>query len=176
MDISTILKAAQPLRDQGIRHALIGTAALWLRGYGYPVEPKDIDFLVAKTVEGEGLEVRGYNGDSRTTTIDDVQVDYVFMEPRMAFVFAVEPELLQGVLVAPVHEVLELKRLANREQDLSFLAAWAVNNVTNLELLALLEKVLPMAERWADGGGLFDPDHDVVLEARKVLALHQRRP
>ncbi len=39
------------------------------------------------------------------------------------------------------------------------------------ELEAILRRVLPLAESWADGVGASHPDHDVIAEARAALGL-----
>lgn len=38
------------------------------------------------------------------------------------------------------------------------------------DMLEALERTLTLAERWADGVGSSHPDHDVIAEARAVIA------
>lgn len=111
------------------RGKLIGTAALWMRGY--EVSVSDVDFLVGTPQQGTDVEPTdgklgefgSVNGSCRIK-IDGVKVEYVYAdETRVRFMKAAG-DWIDGVPVASVEDVLGLKVQADRFKDREFLKAW----------------------------------------------------
>ncbi len=130
-----IQMAAARMKGRGV---LTGTAALWLRGYD--VEPGDVDFLVdvpqrhavqspvdaALAQDDLGL---GSTQGSFRTTIDGVKVDYIYADEQRRPFMTPRPDLIDGVPVASVEDILGIKAFAGRYKDRDFLVAWHTGKI-----------------------------------------------
>jgi hypothetical protein len=125
--VEAIQKAYQVLKDQKIVGVLIGTSALWM--LSFDVTPGDIDFLVLKAPKGDDLQLKlakGSTEESATGVIDGVKVDYIPASGLRQRYFTNGAGLwVEDVYIAPLHNILGLKRLADRQQDRDFLFRWS---------------------------------------------------
>lgn len=146
IQIETIRKAAARLNAEGIRYALVGTAALVLHGCK-GIDAHDLDFLCERgptpTPEEEAAACEFDDGDGGhpltgdtassglRTEVDGVKVDYIDasesrkrkdLPPRVEFLNPTR--VVQGVWIAEIADVIGLKRSADREKDRIFLAGW----------------------------------------------------
>lgn len=122
MDVKTIQAAAARIKGS---YVLIGTAAMWLRGYD--VDPHDIDFLVTdpQTHIGHCDEREPASTANSVKSIEDgVPVDYVFADEDRAPFMAPPTDTIAGVTTASVETVLTVKQFAGRPKDREFIRRW----------------------------------------------------
>lgn len=131
MDIGTAQRAYDILRNQGIRGTLVGTAALQLRGYR--VFAPDLDFLCER--KPEGIDDSYGAAIAEPFKLDNVKVDFIgkpdigqrqFFHPERA-------EVIAGIPVAAVEDIIGLKRWADREKDRQFMLQWDAGMVERYE-------------------------------------------
>src|SRR5512133_3595803 len=132
VELTHIQIASDLLKSQGIRHVLIGSAALKLYNMlptGYVAE--DIDFLVDKApyVKDPLPKEKASVSDSVAVMIDGVKCDFVLTNfssknQRMRKFFTKDPSIFFNVPVADLSDILGLKLSAARTKDFEFIAAW----------------------------------------------------
>jgi predicted nucleotidyltransferase len=132
VDLALLQTASNILTQQGIRHVLIGSAGLKLRGMlpkGY--QPQDADFLVTKApyVKEPLPKEDCSQSDSVAVKIGGVKVDFIVTNwrsnnSRMRKHFTKNPIIVNGVPVADIEDMLALKATAARTKDFAFLADW----------------------------------------------------
>lgn len=126
--------ASRILQEQGIRHVLVGTAALKFLDkmpFGRKFTAGDVDFLVDRPPRVENALPKSavsVNG-SVAVEINKVKVDFIVTNrfsanARMRKYFTKNPQIVNGVPVAALEDILGLKASAAREKDFEFLAAW----------------------------------------------------
>lgn len=125
-----VIEASSKMKQEGIRHVLVGTAGLrWL---GYNVEKvNDVDFLV-ESVPMSATPKEGSSTGSGEATLYGIRVDYINCEDNSSRLgFLNQPFLtIQGVPVATTSTIIELKRWADRDKDRAFLAGWDARELT----------------------------------------------
>lgn len=129
LDVEAIRMAAEDNVREG-RFVLTGTTALIIRGYRF--ETNDVDFLCSHCPGGDG-DSTGSGGSHSVIYVvqrDDgmviprrsLKVDFIYADSsRIPFLTSC-PDVICGIPVADVKDVLAFKLFANREKDRKFLA------------------------------------------------------
>ncbi len=115
VDPDMLKEAATEIKNG--RFVVVGTMALRMRGYR--VEAEDLDFLCESVPGGSG-DGTG-SGGSHSDDVHGVRVDYIYAnKPRRKFLTRF-PDVILGMPVASVKDVLGLKSFAGRPKDEKFL-------------------------------------------------------
>ncbi len=128
VDIDVVQQAARRLHDEPpwwVRRrsfVLTGTTALQIRGCKF--ETHDVDFLCEYCPGGDD-KGKGSGGSTRTE-IDGVMVDFIYADPPRLPFLTRDPDIICGVPVASIKDVLAFKAFANRPKDIEFLKQWAL--------------------------------------------------
>lgn len=101
----------------GVAPVLVGTAGLWM--HGYAVDQPDINFLC------EADPDRAAYG-SPEVKVDGYVAQYIAAPDggQRAYYHPKRADLIDGVLVATVEDIIGLKRWRDREKDREFLRGW----------------------------------------------------
>ena len=137
MNLTVVQRAYQRLQAAGVRGTLVGTAALQLRGY--LVDSPDVDFLCERALTPAEVGPDAVPGsveerDGAGMLLDGVKVDFIgkLDEGRERFFNPERADVVAGVPVAALEDVIGLKRWAGRPKDVAFLAAWDTGAVPRL--------------------------------------------
>ncbi len=118
MNRDAVRNAYKYAEKQGMMPVLVGTAALALLGYA--VEPPDFDFLT-----NEPGREKDYGGPPGPR-FDGCLAQYIRVgDPGPAeFYHPERANMVDGVRVAALQDIIGLKRWRNRDKDREFLRGW----------------------------------------------------
>lgn len=137
--VEVIQEAQKRLDRECIKGVLVGTLALEMRGFLRPGRGADIDFLVERLpfpTAAEEIEIykrsRGSAQRCLTTLVKGYKVDYIDIHQGKAFdlggsvaqFLTPNPDLIDGIPVASVEDIIGLKRYGDRAKDRQFLSGW----------------------------------------------------
>lgn len=122
------------MESEGCKSCLVGTFALAIQGIN--VGWSDVDFLCKSVPKFENTPER-YNlvipaednhyqvgAESREIWIDHIEINLIYADVTRIQYWPSNPLIIDGVLVSPAKEMLQLKKAADRAKDRQFFEAY----------------------------------------------------